>query len=250
MSSTPMLASLTDAPAALPVEWVERLFARLGAIFGTKLADSFAGIALADVKVEWSEALADFRPEEIRRGIAECRVRRWPPMLGEFLMLCRPALDPEQAWHEAADGLRARDRGELGAWSHPGVWRAATALSSEVRNGAFNTHRGAWTHRLKVELRAGWGEDVPMPRAMLQAPPAAPAAPERVKAEVAKLLAGPVHEERGNAWGWARRLIEEHRSGRRLTTTTILRMAGEVLEAHGELAPLASPNGVPSGDFT
>jgi hypothetical protein len=232
MSSTPMLASSSDAPpAALPVEWVERLFRRLGAIFGAKLADSFAGIPLADVKGEWGEALADYRAEEIRRGIEECRTRKWPPMLGEFLLLCRPALDPEQAWHEASDGLRARDRGEAGTWSHPAVWRAATGLSSEVRNGPFQTHRGIWTHRLKVELRAGWGEGVPPPRAMLPPPPSVPADPERVKAEVAKLKADTPKTE-PERWAWAQRIVEAHRAGQ-LTTATILRMALEVLERHG-----------------
>lgn len=261
MSSMPMLASSGDAPpATLPVEWIERLFGRLGAIFGAKLADGFAGVPLADVKREWGEALAEFRPEEIRRGIEECRTRRWPPMLGEFLLLCRPALDPEQAWHEAVDGLRARDRGELGVWSHPAVWRAATSLSPEVRNGSYHTHRAAWAHALKRELRAGWGEDVPMPRPTLPPPPATPASPERVQDALASmrgLLDAAARADECRQWRWAQRLMEAHQSGRRRTTATILRMAAEVLETYGALpadgrrpadaAPLTSSAAPPGG---
>src|SRR5690606_29526160 len=106
---------------------------------------------------------AGYHECEIARGIAACRERTFAPTLGEFLKMCRPALDPEWAFYEAGDGLRQRDAGTIGDWSHPAVWRAACALSHEVRSGDFRAHRTRWTYTLKREFAAGWGEGVKPP---------------------------------------------------------------------------------------
>jgi hypothetical protein len=110
---------------------------------------------------EWSKGLRGMTPREISRGLAACRTQRFVPGLGEFCQFCRPALDPETAWLEAQDGLAARERGELGAWSHPAVFRAATAMPFEVRSITFGQARKRWERALRQEFEKGWGEDVP-----------------------------------------------------------------------------------------
>lgn len=163
-SLTRPAASLPDAAQPIPREWIARVFQRLTAQLGAKVADLYAGVPQAHVQAEWAAGLAGYHESEISRGVAACRERVFAPTLGEFLHLCRPALDPERAWLEAADGLRARDAGEVGQWSHPAVWRAATAMSVEVRGGEFRQHRTRWAYVLDQHLRAGWGEPVPPPQ--------------------------------------------------------------------------------------
>lgn len=160
--STPNPASLADA-SPVPRRWVARVFERLTAQLGAKVADMWVGVNERTVQEEWGAGLAGFHETEIQRGIAACRERAFAPTLGEFLRLCRPALDPEWAFYEAADGLRQRDEGQIGAWSHPAVWRAACSMGMEVRSGDWKAHRTRWTYALKRELAAGWGGGVKPP---------------------------------------------------------------------------------------
>jgi hypothetical protein len=147
---------------SLPQSWTVRIFDRLSGQLGSKMADLYSGVPAETVQAEWAAALAEYHPNEIARGLAACSERSFAPVLGEFLRLCRPALDPEWAFYEAADGLRQRDAGEVGNWSHPAVWRAACTMGSEVRAGDWKAHRSRWTYTLRREFDAGWG-DIPAP---------------------------------------------------------------------------------------
>jgi len=170
--STFLPASLTDA-LPIPLTWAAEIFERLSAQLGTKIADLFAGVDPKLVQAEWAAGLAGFHKAEIARGIAACRERVFAPTLGEFLRLCRPSLDPEWAWYEAGDGLRRRDDGEMGDWSHPAVWRAACVMSSEVRGGDYQRHRTRWVYTLKREFSAGWGDGVKPPLVQIAHKPTA-----------------------------------------------------------------------------
>ncbi len=162
------------------------VFARLIAQFGAKLLDQWA--AAPGARDEWGCALADFHPAEIERGLTACRSRVFVPVLGEFLQLCRPALDPEAAWHEAAAGMAARERGEQGAWTHPAIYRAAQQMQWELRTATHATQRKRWAAILARQLAAGWG-DIPPPtlritqQTLRTGPP-----PDRVRADIARIL--------------------------------------------------------------
>ena len=177
--STATLGSLTDPPASLPIEWIERIFLRLSAQLGAKVADLYAGVPPDAVKAEWGMALADFRPEEIQRGLAACATRVFAPTLGEFARVCRPCLDPETAFYEAKEGLRARERGEVGVWSHPAVYRAARQRQWEIAHYPYDKLRKEWGLLLERELRAGWGEAVAAPLISIGYQPAPAPAPQR-----------------------------------------------------------------------
>jgi hypothetical protein len=148
-------ADAVAAPGAVPTPWVERLFERLRAILGPRMADLFAGAPAADVKREWAEALAGFTGDEIRRGIEETRTRKFPPNLPEFLHLCRPGLDPELAWYEAEAGLKSHAARERFPWSHPAIYWAARDMGPEIRSEPFAKHRKRWEMRLKAEFAKG-----------------------------------------------------------------------------------------------
>ena len=77
----------------LPDAWVERLFERLAALYGSRFADMWRGTDLENVKRTWAEKLGGFaqRPEIIKAALDACDDRPWPPTLPEFLGICREA---------------------------------------------------------------------------------------------------------------------------------------------------------------
>jgi len=166
MSSTSKPVLSADG-APVPTRWVEDLFARLSAIVGnTAMGTVYGDADLERVKAEWAEALASFTPDEVRLGLASVRLRKFAPNLPEFLHLCRPSLDPEVAWHEACDCIRAKGRA---AWSHPAVYWAACAMGYELRNGTYAANRKRWDALMAQQWQRGQLE--PIPLAIAQAAP-------------------------------------------------------------------------------
>ena len=149
---------------------VERLFQRMHGQLGVKISELFKGVPSSLVQSEWALGLAGFQPQEIERGLEALRARPFPPVLGEFARMCRPALDPEIAWREAVAGMAARANGEVGDWSHPAVYRAARQVQFELRTTTFAQSRNVWSVILSREFAAGWGDAVSPPAARLEAP--------------------------------------------------------------------------------
>lgn len=141
MSLTSPLATSAEA---VPDAWVEDLFARLQAILGTALGNLYAGADPELVKAEWAQALVGFSGDEIRRGLAAVRTRRFAPNLPDFLLLCRPSLDPEVAWAEAEQGFLALRNGKRFDWSHPAVFWAGRDFAAELRVKQFADVRKRW----------------------------------------------------------------------------------------------------------
>lgn len=162
-STSPLALSRDGAP--IPIRWVEDLFARLSAILGGAMSNVYASADPELVKSEWAEALAGFSAAEVKRGIAATRTRKFAPNLGEFLHLCRPALDPELGWIEAEKGLRAHNDGVCFDWSHPAVYGAATAMAYEIRSTAYAHVRKRWDALLTEQFALGRWPAIPDPTA-------------------------------------------------------------------------------------
>lgn len=161
LSTSNRTLSADETP--IPESWVKEIFARLSAQLGAKVADLWEGVSPSAVTTEWAGALAGYSRAEIRRGLKVCQTRAFAPTLGEFVRLCRPALDPEVAWTEAQAATQQRAQGETGEWSHPAVYRAARDFEHEIRTGTYRQHRKAWEWRLEREFRNGWQEEVQKP---------------------------------------------------------------------------------------
>lgn len=161
--------STKTAPAPLSETGVNIIFDSLkGQLGEVKLGALWGNTPKHLIDQEWAAALAGFRKHEIQRGIDACATRPFAPTLGEFVRLCRPALDPEYAFWEARDGLLERDKdGEdgkplMGRWTHPGVFYAAREMSADVRAGDWLKSRTRWTRLLRIEMERGW-RDIPAP---------------------------------------------------------------------------------------
>ncbi len=148
-------------------EWIDRLFARLGAMYGSRFAAMWEGHRVEAVKAIWREDLAELEPYEISVGVNACKTRDWPPTLPEFIKLCRPTLDAKAAWIEAVEQMRLRVSGGGDRWSSPRVYWAAAKI------GAFDLQALSWEsirHRWERALAEAAQDPVPAFRPALPAP--------------------------------------------------------------------------------
>jgi hypothetical protein len=138
--TTPSTYPLASSREPLPVAWVERLFDRLSATFGASISRVYEGASIDSVKTEWAIALGENRiePSEIERGIRASHSQRFAPNLAEFMLLCRPALDPAVAWAE----------GEARQWSHKVVQEVCMEFSYELRTSNFREQRARFSRAL------------------------------------------------------------------------------------------------------
>lgn len=182
--------SSTSERQAIPQAWVERIFDRLLAFYGAKLADAWRGADLDNVKRIWAEELAAYSKDEIAAGVAGCRGRDWPPTLPEFLKLCRPPIDAAVAWHRAQLGARERADGKPG-FTSPVLFEAYRRMAYEIGRGeAYNKHADAWKavlQQVQEEIAAGLVVEITAPPLQLPEPP--PLSAEEAKKRIAEMRA-------------------------------------------------------------
>ena len=136
---------------------VEDLFAWFASRYGRRFADMWSGIDPERVKQAWREELAGFGPEDIARGLAACRAKDWPPSAPEFRNACRPVIDYEASFVEAAHQWRNRQYG-TDAWSHPAIFWAAAAIGNDVTAHPYRWMANRWRvelDRSRADIEAG-----------------------------------------------------------------------------------------------
>lgn len=148
------------------LEWIERLFARLGAMYGSKFAAMWEGQSIDSVKRVWREDLAEFSPEEIGRGVSACKTREWPPTLPEFIKLCRPVIDYERAFLDATEQMQLRKTGE-DSWPVAALFWAVNKLGGDFDKFAYRDISIRWKKALDdahEAVKNGMMPDVIPPR--------------------------------------------------------------------------------------
>lgn len=149
---------------------VERLFGRFSASYGRKFADLWGGADLVAVKNRWADAIQTYSMAEITAGVTACDKREWPPTLPEFLLLCRPEIKAESAYHEAVEQMQRRST-HTDKWSHPAIyWAAATIGTHDLHYGSWTTLGARWTKIFTGLLLAGEWQEIP-PRIVALPPP-------------------------------------------------------------------------------
>jgi hypothetical protein len=138
----------------IPLSWVDRIFARMNAFYGAKLADAWTGSDLDEVKAIWAEELGGYTPEEIRDGVAAMKRRDWPPTLPEFLKLCRPPVEPVGAHVEACQKYHRWVEGEDVEWSRPEIFWACQKIGHwELKNSPYRSLESRWKEALETASR-------------------------------------------------------------------------------------------------
>lgn len=77
----------------LPESWIEKIFSKFEARYGSMFHDRWKGCDLNNVKETWAEELANFadKPECIGHALKVLASAKFPPTLPEFLEACRQA---------------------------------------------------------------------------------------------------------------------------------------------------------------
>jgi hypothetical protein len=133
----------TRLDAATATKTVERLFARMAVMYGSRFADQWAGINPADVKKCWSEEIAAYPMRQIAAAVNALTTKNWPPTLPEFLELIedqRPRL--ATAAYKPSKSVDAVDT------QAPDVLAAKARCMASMARG-FTAPTPAWAYRAK-----------------------------------------------------------------------------------------------------
>lgn len=225
------IASSTSTDA-LPTSWVEKLFDRMLLAYGKKFTDQWAGADPDRLIGHWAKELGGMTREELARGAAGLESRDWPPTLPEFKRMCRPPVDPLTAYYEALNGVQARERGEMGEWSHPAIYWAAIKVSSfDLRNQSFSQMRDRWERALAAELAKGEWSPVPEPVAALPAPGKSEISRDDAAKRLQELGAAKVMQPKTDHKLWAKRIAERAKKANHGLSPLQIRFANEALSA-------------------
>ncbi len=222
----------------LGIAFIDHLYNRLDGAYPHKWRSNFANQQAIDNWAEsWVEAFEEERitPADVKVGLRECRKRfTWPPSCAEFIQACRPTSDPMTAYHEAIAGLEARGKGDMGVWSHPAVFWAASMLRADLMGQTHAQVKDRWAAALKAQMeRAEWAE-IPAPRVLLPAPDVSPAAKAHAEKMLAELGAkGIVKKDRDTTDHrlWAKRILEREKRGDKSLLMIQLNFAREAMAA-------------------
>lgn len=173
-------------------EWIDRLFARLGAMYGSKFKAMWDGQDIAGVKSVWMDDLAEFTPAEITVGVNACKTREWPPTLPEFIRLCRPSIDYERAFYDAIDQMRRRDSGN-DDWPSAATYWAAVSIGRDLVCRPYVELRARWSKAVDDAVAAIRRGDIPdsVPARLSALPSPGQSSPDRatVRANLERLKA-------------------------------------------------------------
>lgn len=107
---------------ALPVEWIDRLFMRLAAMYGNKFTKMWDGIPRQDQINTWSEMLGDMDKNDLAIGLKNCIIQPFPPTLPEFRLLCVPKYEPERVFNFGIELKRKRSANMIDYKQSPNDW--------------------------------------------------------------------------------------------------------------------------------
>lgn len=153
-NSQPNRATSQANHGSLPDNVIDRLFARLEALYGAKFADVWKNCDLENVKSVWADELGGMTRDELLAGLNGCKMKDWPPTLPEFIKLCNanaPGGHPSanEAW---ALVLASQDESDTVVWTEQIAEAAGAAqpvLDAGDEVGARMAFRDAYERILR-----------------------------------------------------------------------------------------------------
>lgn len=139
-------------------------------MYGNKFLDMWRDADIVTVKKLWAEEMSKLSNEELKRGFTALMQQDWPPSLPTYIKLCKPSVDPLVAYYEAIAGLQARQKGEVGTWSHPAIFHAAKGLQFDLLNLTYSQMKTRWERAFSEEMEKGEWPAIPVPMVALPAP--------------------------------------------------------------------------------
>lgn len=184
-------------------------------MWGKQYVDKWAMVDVDELLQLWGKALYGLSEIEFRRGTVKLKDFDRPPSLPEFMKACRPEVNPVKAYYEAIEGLRRRERGEVGVWSHPAIFWASVRVSAhDMMTDSYSFIRQRWEAALSSELEKGQWEEIPKPSLALPAPGNDPKSRQEA-ARVMKELRSKVNVPSAprDPLAWAKKILERHENG-------------------------------------
>jgi len=208
--------------------WIEKLFDRMISHYGNKFLDMWRDIDLQGVKATWAHELGKLSRDEIARGANALSGQEWPPTLPQFISLCRVKINPLSAYYEAINGLAARDRGEIGEWSHPAVfWASVKVGAFDLKNQPYAAIRARWDAAFDEEMAKGQWVAIPEPMVALPAP--ALASKEVAERYIAETQVIKNQNSQVDHKQWAKLIMQRHKEGDKTLTHIQISFAKEAL---------------------
>lgn len=82
---------------ALPQHWVEALFSKMAAFYGSRFASMWNGVNVVEVQRAWAIELGKLSRDQLKAGSDNLTALPKPPTLPEFVSLCRQARSEQAA---------------------------------------------------------------------------------------------------------------------------------------------------------
>lgn len=82
---------------ALPQHWIEALFSKMAAFYGSRFASMWTGVNVAEVQKAWAIELGKLSRDQLKAGSDNLTALPKPPTLPEFVALCRQARSEQAA---------------------------------------------------------------------------------------------------------------------------------------------------------
>lgn len=183
-----------------------RVHDAMKSIYGSDYIRKWEHTDLGKLKSMWDFALQRLSEKEIQTGLAACITRKYVPNLPEFVEMCRPQLNPENAYHEAVNGLAERQKGLMGHWSNPAIYYAAITMHSEIMSGSYRQNKTRWDNALSAALSNPNHEPIPTPALQLENQHSTPASAEQMK-KTMSLVANAV-KPKTDPREWAQKILD------------------------------------------
>jgi hypothetical protein len=222
--------TLSTSINAIPDSWVEKLFERMVGLYGNKFLDMWGKTDLLQVKAIWAQELGKLSRDEIAKGANALINQEWCPTLPQFIKLCRTDIDAVTAYYEAVNGVVAREKGEIGEWSHPAIfWASVKVGSFDLKNQTYSNIKARWERALDEEINKGEWSDIPQAQIALP-PPATPATKDIAEKYLAETQIIKKQESKTDHKRWAKIILQREKDGDKTLTHIQLSMAKDAMK--------------------
>ncbi len=129
---------------SLPNQWIDRIFEKLGLVYGQEFLNRWKGLPISDVKADWAHELAGFdsHPEAVAWALRNLPAER-PPTVLQFREMCRRAPSPERTMLPEPKANPDRVRTEV------------SRLKASYRGVGEGARPTDWAHRILEQEAAG-----------------------------------------------------------------------------------------------
>lgn len=228
------LSSTTNFSDDSPqIKWVKKLFGNMALEYGSNFVHQWGMNDADQMHRHWANRLAEMGMTitELERGCNALKTRQRPPNLPEFVLMCRPPIDPVAAYYEASAGLQERDYGRMGDWSSPAVFWAAAGMQHDLRNQTHVQVKTRWEGALRKSIEKGQWEPIPKP--VLAIANNVTLSRDGAAKMLGKLEGGEVLKPKADHAMWYKRILKRVADGDKTVSMAQKNFALEAAKAHG-----------------